>query len=105
MSTTEEIRRQNFERFERNKNDFKQRMKDGSEKNPCYEEGQLTLRCLHNTKDKSECEEYGKNVRMCRYFWRTVMKDRKRKGIMPVLPAVDDREKVMEEYKHLLENS
>jgi hypothetical protein len=33
------------------------------------------------------------------------MKDRKRKGIMPVLPAVDDREKVMEEYKHLLENS
>ncbi|XP_045160519.1 coiled-coil-helix-coiled-coil-helix domain-containing protein 7-like [Mercenaria mercenaria] len=102
MSTIEEKRLQNKERFENKKRKVRESQIDGPYRNPCYEEGQMTIRCVSSVKNKTECEKYAANAMKCKTFWKKVVKDRKRKGIDPPLPAIEDRPQVLEQYKHWL---
>lgn len=75
----------------------------GPEKNPCYWESQMTLQCLQKRyKEKGDCEIFGENVKNCKKFWTWVIKDRKKKGLTPVVPPIEDKEQVYKEYKHWL---
>ncbi|KAL4236354.1 Coiled-coil-helix-coiled-coil-helix domain-containing protein 7 [Mactra antiquata] len=67
-------------------------------KDPCYEERQMTLKCLQLAEERSDCEIYSQNSLMCRDFWARVVKDRKRKKIEPNLPPVEERPAVLKEY-------
>ncbi|XP_034942728.1 coiled-coil-helix-coiled-coil-helix domain-containing protein 7 [Chelonus insularis] len=70
-----------------------------SENNPCLKEHYLSLKCLDdNQYDHDACLWYFENYKNCKGFWNDVMHDRRSKGITPILPPVEEREKMKEEY-------
>ncbi|XP_015433877.1 PREDICTED: coiled-coil-helix-coiled-coil-helix domain-containing protein 7 [Dufourea novaeangliae] len=67
--------------------------------NPCLKEHGQALKCLDNNNyDKKKCEVYFVNYRICKTFWAKVMNDRKKRGIDPILPLPEEREKLKAAY-------
>uniref|UniRef100_T1H7F4 Coiled-coil-helix-coiled-coil-helix domain-containing protein 7 n=1 Tax=Megaselia scalaris TaxID=36166 RepID=T1H7F4_MEGSC len=61
-------------------------------------EQELSYKCLDkNNYDREKCEVYFAN-KNCRSFWDKVKTDRRKKGILPVMPDLEDRQKIKEEY-------
>ncbi|XP_014209011.1 coiled-coil-helix-coiled-coil-helix domain-containing protein 7 [Copidosoma floridanum] len=76
------------------------------ETNPCLKEHNLTNNCLvENNYDKEKCELYFENYRNCKQFWLAVQVDRRRKGITPEMPSLEERNKIMEERKRNLSST
>lgn len=67
--------------------------------NPCLREQELSYKCLdRNNFDREKCEVYFANYKNCRAFWDKVKTERRRAGLHPILPEVEDRPKIKEEY-------
>ncbi|XP_042884973.1 uncharacterized protein LOC122261411 isoform X2 [Penaeus japonicus] len=67
--------------------------------NPCLKEYNLSMKCLYEkVMHKEACGPYFDNYRICKTFWVRVIRDRRRKGISPVVPPVSEREKIKQEY-------
>lgn len=67
--------------------------------NPCMKEHDMSLQCLSdNNNAHYACKNYFDNYKNCQYFWKQVIKDRKKKNIEPYLPHPQDRVKVKNEY-------
>ncbi|MPC55897.1 Coiled-coil-helix-coiled-coil-helix domain-containing protein 7 [Portunus trituberculatus] len=66
--------------------------------NPCMKEQQLSLACREKGPMGDECQPYFENYRLCIKFWYQVMKERRIRGEMPVLPPPDLREQIKKEY-------
>ncbi|XP_023233926.1 coiled-coil-helix-coiled-coil-helix domain-containing protein 7-like [Centruroides sculpturatus] len=63
-------------------------------------EHDLSLNCLEqNNYNKNKCQLHFENYINCKKFWSLVVSDRKKKGMKPYLPSVQDRGKIKEEYK------
>ncbi|XP_046566793.1 coiled-coil-helix-coiled-coil-helix domain-containing protein 7-like [Haliotis rubra] len=74
-----------------------------ADKNPCMTEQKMSYKCLDdNGYDREKCSKCFQNYRNCREFWSRIMTDRKKKGIVPALPPVEERDKVRTEYSHIL---
>ncbi|XP_037028190.1 coiled-coil-helix-coiled-coil-helix domain-containing protein 7 [Bradysia coprophila] len=72
---------------------------DAEKNNPCLKEQNMTYQCLNkNNYDREVCEPYFVNYNNCKDFWGSVSLARRRKGITPHLPDVEDRPKIKEEY-------
>lgn len=70
------------------------------EKNPCWEESQMSYRCLsENNFDKDLCSNAFQNYRNCKKFWNCVVKSRKVQGIIPPLPSNNDRAEARAFYR------
>lgn len=73
------------------------------DKNPCIKEQEMSYQCLDDHGyDRDQCTKHFKNYKNCREFWRLVSRDRKKKGIEPNLPPVEERGRAFEEYKHIM---
>merc|ERR1711915_745590 len=67
-------------------------------KDPCYFENQQMLTCLARYCRES-CQEEQVNYRLCRNFWIKIQAERRRKGVRPLLPGVEERKKLVDIYK------
>ncbi|KAG7196827.1 hypothetical protein KM043_016612 [Ampulex compressa] len=68
--------------------------------NPCLKEYNRSLKCLEqNMKNKDACSIYFNSYKMCRRFWSNVIMERRRQNLMPLLPSVEDREKIKQQYQ------
>ncbi|KFM80435.1 Coiled-coil-helix-coiled-coil-helix domain-containing protein 7, partial [Stegodyphus mimosarum] len=84
------------ERYNEAKARFKTRPE---ETNACYKEHTLSLACLDEFYySREKCDHYFQNYKNCKAFWSFVYSERRRKGITPYLPPVEERVKVKEEY-------
>ncbi|KAJ3649141.1 hypothetical protein Zmor_020899 [Zophobas morio] len=73
--------------------------KDAETLNPCLKEQEQTYKCFHeNNFDKDACQLHIENYKTCKAFWNSVRSDRRRKGIYPLLPPVEEREHIKKEY-------
>ncbi|CAH1364586.1 coiled-coil-helix-coiled-coil-helix domain-containing protein 7 [Tenebrio molitor] len=73
--------------------------KDAEKTNPCLKEQEQTYKCFHkNDFDKDACQLQIQNYNVCKGFWNSVRAERRRKGIRPHLPPVEDREKIKAEF-------
>ncbi|XP_063585148.1 uncharacterized protein LOC134762546 [Penaeus indicus] len=69
------------------------------ENNPCIKEYNLSMKCLYEkVMNRESCGLYFDNYRICKTFWTRIIRDRRRRGIIPVVPPVSEREKVKKEY-------
>ncbi|KAK9701844.1 hypothetical protein QE152_g30343 [Popillia japonica] len=69
------------------------------ETNPCLKEQELSYKCLSmNNYDKDKCQLEFENYKTCKGFWMSIQSERRRKGIKPYLPTIEDREKIKREY-------
>ena len=67
--------------------------------NPCLKEHHLSSKCLENNNYAHEkCAVFFDNYKTCKNFWSEVMKDRKSRGISPILPLPEERNVIKEEY-------
>ncbi|XP_076236087.1 coiled-coil-helix-coiled-coil-helix domain-containing protein 7 [Calliopsis andreniformis] len=67
--------------------------------NPCLKEHNMSFKCLENNNFiQVNCAVYFENYKNCQYFWKKVMADRRMRGISPILPAPEEREKLKTEY-------
>ncbi|KAF7268604.1 hypothetical protein GWI33_018294 [Rhynchophorus ferrugineus] len=67
--------------------------------NPCLKEQNLTYKCYdRNNYDREKCFFEIENYKACKKFWGEVSSFRRRQGIKPLLPPVEEREKIREEY-------
>jgi hypothetical protein len=67
--------------------------------NPCIKESQQSLQCMmDNDFDRDKCSLYFQNYRNCLDFWKRVTRDRRRQGIKPYLPPLDERDSIKAEY-------
>lgn len=74
------------------------------EKNPCAKEHLMTMQCLDdNGYDRAQCHKFFENYRNCKKFWAWIAAERKRQGITPHLPALQDREEVKQKYIHFMQ--
>ncbi|CAI9732850.1 Hypothetical predicted protein [Octopus vulgaris] len=65
------------------------------ETNPCVRESLMSFKCLDdNGYVRDKCEKYFTNYRNCREFWSVIVRERKRAGITPNLPSIEDREEI-----------
>ncbi|XP_072948012.1 uncharacterized protein [Epargyreus clarus] len=72
---------------------------DAERANPCLKEQNQSYECLNkNNFDHEKCEKYFENYNTCKKFWGKVYTDRKRKGLYPYLPDVEERDKIKKEY-------
>ncbi|KAK7488525.1 hypothetical protein BaRGS_00020310 [Batillaria attramentaria] len=63
----------------------------------------MSYQCLDDHGyDRDQCSKHFQNYKNCREFWRLVTIDRKKKGIQPFLPPVEERARALEEYKHIM---
>ncbi|CAG9859447.1 unnamed protein product [Phyllotreta striolata] len=79
----------------------KQKMHDreAEEKNPCLKESNLTSKCFNdNDFDKSKCTVEIENYKLCKSFWFEVQKDRRRRGIKPFMPVLEERDSIKKEF-------
>ncbi|CAH1116323.1 unnamed protein product [Phaedon cochleariae] len=67
--------------------------------NPCIKEQELTYKCFndHNF-DKAACQLEIHNYKVCKSFWHSVKQQRIKDGLRPILPPVEDRESIKQEY-------
>lgn len=90
--------------------------KDAEKTNPCLKEQEQTYKCFHkNDFDKDACQLQIQNYNVCKGFWvfitftfnhnyrfvvfqNSVRAERRRNGIRPHLPPVEDREKIKAEF-------
>ncbi|KAL3286343.1 hypothetical protein HHI36_000851 [Cryptolaemus montrouzieri] len=78
---------------------MKQLKNDAAQNNPCLKEQELTYKCYNkNNFDYDKCALQIENYKSCKSFWHMVRMDRKRKGINPNVPPVEEREQVKKEY-------
>uniref|UniRef100_A0A1B6M6U7 Coiled-coil-helix-coiled-coil-helix domain-containing protein 7 n=1 Tax=Graphocephala atropunctata TaxID=36148 RepID=A0A1B6M6U7_9HEMI len=69
------------------------------ENNPCLKEHKASLNCLDkNGYDKDACSDYFANYRACMGFWNRVKSDRRRNGITPEMPPLDQRDAIRREH-------
>lgn len=67
--------------------------------NPCFKEQKLSMKCLEdNGYDYDKCQAYFANFKACKGFWLAIVKDRRRKGIHPALPPLEERDSIKQEY-------
>ncbi|KAK3864977.1 hypothetical protein Pcinc_025629 [Petrolisthes cinctipes] len=67
--------------------------------NPCINEYHLSMKCNQDkTMDREACTPYYQNYRICKVFWTRVVRDRKARGITPIVPPVAERETVKQQY-------
>ena len=67
--------------------------------NPCIKEQQMSLNCImENYDDQKACKNYFQNVKNCLDFWMKIEIERRRKGIKPALPPVEEREIIKERH-------
>lgn len=67
--------------------------------NPCIKEYYLSMNCMsENALQRDICVPYFDNYRICKIFWRKVIRDRRSRGIMPAVPSISDRDEVKNEY-------
>lgn len=66
------------------------------ETHPCLKEHKASLKCLEE-KDGS-CQRYFDNYNACMGFWNKVKSMRRRSGITPELPPVEERKAIIKEY-------
>ncbi|XP_055372957.1 coiled-coil-helix-coiled-coil-helix domain-containing protein 7 [Condylostylus longicornis] len=72
---------------------------EAEKNNPCLKEQELSFKCLSkNNFNREACEVYFANYNNCKEFWNKIRLDRRRKGIEPYLPNIEEREKIKEEY-------
>jgi len=72
---------------------------NSEQNNPCLKEQKLSYKCLEkNDYDQKACITAFTNYTACREFWHKVGADRRRNGIRPHLPPVEEREKMKAEY-------
>merc|ERR1712004_188408 len=68
-------------------------------KNPCLKESQLSVKCMNdNGFDKEKCYYHFLNYERCKKFWNAVQSDRRSKGISPLLPPLEERDKIKAEF-------
>ncbi|XP_066592683.1 coiled-coil-helix-coiled-coil-helix domain-containing protein 7 [Prorops nasuta] len=66
---------------------------------PCMKERELSSKCLSdNNYNHDACKLYFDNYNNCNKFWDAVYRDRRHKNIRPLLPPIDEREQVRQEY-------
>jgi len=69
------------------------------EKDPCFMESKASMKCLQDFNfDRSRCGDYFDNYKACKQFWGAVHTARKRKGISPHLPPLEERQAIKERY-------
>ncbi|XP_068202473.1 coiled-coil-helix-coiled-coil-helix domain-containing protein 7 isoform X2 [Palaemon carinicauda] len=89
-SKTEEERLKNIERTTKVLHD---------EKNPCIKEHTMSLKCLEdNDYDRNKCGWHFENYKKCQDFWSEIRVQRRRAGIKPNLPPVEERDEIKREY-------
>ncbi|CAG9799212.1 unnamed protein product [Chironomus riparius] len=67
--------------------------------NPCFNEQNISYKCLsENNYDKQKCEIYFANYTECMKFWTKVKFDRRRLGIIPEVPPIEERESIKNDY-------
>ncbi|XP_022915209.1 coiled-coil-helix-coiled-coil-helix domain-containing protein 7 [Onthophagus taurus] len=72
---------------------------DQEKHNPCLKEQELTIRCFNdNNFVKEKCAFEMENYKICKGFWFSVKAERRRKGIKPYLPPVEEREQIKKDY-------
>ncbi|XP_005993481.1 coiled-coil-helix-coiled-coil-helix domain-containing protein 7 [Latimeria chalumnae] len=65
--------------------------------NPCIAETDASRRCLdENNYDKAMCSLYFLKYKNCRKFWHNVMMQRRRDGVTPNMPTVEERKNILE---------
>lgn len=70
-----------------------------AENNPCLTEHKASLKCLDvHGYNRDMCEDKFKNYNSCMEFWLNIKKDRRRKGIEPILPPLEEREAIRKEH-------
>ncbi|XP_050296305.1 coiled-coil-helix-coiled-coil-helix domain-containing protein 7 [Anthonomus grandis grandis] len=72
---------------------------NAEETNPCLREHELSFKCFdrHNY-DKSKCFLEIENYKACKKFWGEVRASRRRQGIYPLLPPVEERATIKETF-------
>ncbi|XP_055934165.1 coiled-coil-helix-coiled-coil-helix domain-containing protein 7-like [Argiope bruennichi] len=84
------------ERHEEAKRQFKERTE---RINPCYKERDASLKCLDEFYyARAKCQPYFDNYKNCRAFWGFVVRERRKAGIKPHIPAPEERDQVKAEY-------
>lgn len=69
------------------------------ERNPCIEEGEISMQCLvTNNYRQEQCKDEFENYTKCRKFWRYVQLKRLHAGIQPNLPSVTERDTAIKEH-------
>ncbi|XP_008212753.1 coiled-coil-helix-coiled-coil-helix domain-containing protein 7 [Nasonia vitripennis] len=67
--------------------------------NPCLKEQELTYKCLDEHKyDDDACKLHFDNYKICKSFWLSVQRDRRRRNITPFLPPAEERAKIKEQF-------
>ncbi|VUZ47388.1 unnamed protein product [Hymenolepis diminuta] len=64
---------------------------------PCVEPKELAENCLNQYSFFKNCRKYIVNLQLCREFWARVKNERREQGIQPILPAPEEREKILDE--------
>ncbi|KAL1501603.1 hypothetical protein ABEB36_006900 [Hypothenemus hampei] len=69
------------------------------ESNPCFKEQQLSFQCFDkNNYDKDKCLLQIENYKTCKKFWGELRRYRRRQGLYPLLPPLEERDKIKQEY-------
>lgn len=69
------------------------------ENHPCLKEHRASLKCLEkNASNQDSCRRYFDNYNACMGFWNNVKSMRRRRGITPELPPVEEREAIIKEH-------
>ncbi|KAF6209739.1 hypothetical protein GE061_015488 [Apolygus lucorum] len=72
---------------------------NNEENNPCWKEHRMSLRCMSDSNYNSEeCQLQFQNYRTCREFWTEVQRQRRLKGIRPLLPPLEERKSIKAKY-------
>lgn len=72
---------------------------DMAENNPCLAEHKASLKCLDvHGYDKDMCQDKFANYQACVDFWQKIKNERKRNGIKPVLPPLEEREAIRKQH-------
>ncbi|KAJ8934115.1 hypothetical protein NQ314_013573 [Rhamnusium bicolor] len=73
--------------------------KDAEKNNPCLKEQELSYKCFNdNNFDKEACQLEIQNYQTCKTFWHSVKAHRRKNGLYPTLPPVEEREQVKREF-------
>ncbi|XP_057666915.1 coiled-coil-helix-coiled-coil-helix domain-containing protein 7 [Diorhabda carinulata] len=72
---------------------------EAEENNPCLKEQELTYKCFHdNSFDKEACQLQIENYKLCKSFWYSVQKERRKQGVRPVMPPLSERDSIKREF-------
>ncbi|XP_048866914.1 coiled-coil-helix-coiled-coil-helix domain-containing protein 7 [Brienomyrus brachyistius] len=64
--------------------------------NPCIEESDGSRKCLDaNNYNKDKCTAYFIRYKNCRKFWHGVMLQRRKEGVKPDIPTLEEREEIL----------